>query len=66
MNNNFNDAVIKYGAKEKISFSKIKNDYKFLFNGNMLDIENKKTLKEIRFKNGDKILVVDCSNIIGA
>ena len=66
MNNIFNDAVIKYGAKKKLSFSKIKNDYKFLFNSCMLDIENKKTLKDLRFKNEDKIDVIICSQIIGA
>ena len=50
LNNNVYEAVIKYGAKSKISISKINNDYKFLFNGRFYDIEKKKTLKEIRFK----------------
>lgn len=66
LNNNFYDAVIKYGAKSKISISKIKNDYKFLFNAGFCDIENKKTLKEIGFKNGNRIDVIDHSEIIGA
>ena len=66
MNNNLYDAAIKYGAKNKISISKIKNDYKFIFNSRILDIENKQTLKEIGIKNVCKIDVVDNSKIIGA
>ena len=66
LNNNFYDAVIKYGAKSKISISKIKNNYKFLFNARVCDIENKQTLKEIGFKNGYRIFVFDHTEIIGA
>ena len=64
INNNLYDAAIKYGAKMNIPISKIKKDYKFYFNSRAYDVENKKTLKEIGFKNGNRIEVVDHSEII--
>ena len=66
MNNNFNDAAIKFGAKNKISTSNIKKNYQFIFHSKLLDIENRQTLKEIGFKNGNKITVFEKSEVIGA
>lgn len=65
-NNNFNDVVIKYCAKNNIPISKVKNDYKFLYNSSVIDIEGKRDLFEIGLKNFSKISVINCSKIIGA
>ena len=65
-NNNFNDVIIKYCAKNNIPISKVKNDYKFLYNSSAIDIEDKRDLFEIGLKNFSKISVIDSSEIMAA
>lgn len=66
-NNNFNDVIIKFCAKNKIPISKVKRDYAFLYNSRKIgDREYMKTLKEMGFRNGTRMDAIDGSSIIGA
>jgi hypothetical protein len=66
MHNNFSDAAIKFGAKCRISTSKLKKNYKFLLYSKLLEADDRQTLKQLGIINGSKIEVIDSSKVIGA
>ena len=57
-NNTFKDLVIKYCQIIDQSLSFIKKNYVFLYNGQKLKINNKKTLEQIGLKENSDVLVI--------
>ena len=66
LKNTFRDAAIIFCNKINFNPSHIDKDIIFLRSSNKLDLNDNKTLEQMRIKENEKIIVLDQKNIIGA
>ena len=66
VHNTFREAAILFCQSLDVPISVLEKNIIFLYNSNKINILGKETIEEIGIKDGYKITVFDCANIIGA